>query len=133
MLPLRRTLIQLARSLLPRQGDVKTVGICLLAAAAFWLLNALDQDYVTTISYPVRVVGEGKVEGQMHSVQLNVTGYGWSLLRHRLQLQQPPLVYRVEGQPNGQVAGGQLLPLAAEQIRDLQVNYIVDDSLPRVK
>jgi hypothetical protein len=42
-------------SVIIRKGsDIKVVVMCLLAATTFWFLNALNKDYSTRITYPVR-------------------------------------------------------------------------------
>lgn len=70
--------------------------VCLLIATTLWFLNALDKDYSTTISYPVRYINTPEnqfLANQPPSkMELKVNAHGFTLLRHKLNLSFSPII-----------------------------------------
>lgn len=70
--------------------------VCLLIATVLWFLNALSQDYSTTISYPVKYVNPPKNQFLSNEppakLELKVNAHGFTLLRHKLNLSFSPIV-----------------------------------------
>lgn len=121
-------------SLTIKRSDGKIIAICLLAAALFWLLNALNKDYTTRISYPIQFDYDDSVYVAMQQVpvriQLNASGYGWNLLKKTLRVNVTPLSYRIVNPLQTRyLTSTALLPSVAEQLRDLKINYVVNDTL----
>ncbi len=91
------TLIRLFRIKASKRVDKKflTYGIFVGIAAVFWLLNELDEDYNTTINYPVKYVNlpEDKflVNELPPSLKLTVEAYGYTLMRYKLSPSPSPI------------------------------------------
>jgi hypothetical protein len=121
-------------SLTIRRSDVKVVVMCLMAATTFWFLNALNKDYSTRLSYPIQFDYDDSVYVSVtplpKKVRLNVSGYGWNLLKKTLQVNVAPLTYRISSPLQARyITGSNLLPFITEQVRDIRVNYIVEDTI----
>ena len=71
----------------------------LLLSIVFWFLTALNKDYVTVISYPVRYVklprGTVIANDVPYQLDLNVQSRGFTLLRLKLQSRLSPLLFDV--------------------------------------
>jgi hypothetical protein len=108
--------------------------MCLLAATTFWFLNALNKDYSTRITYPVRFEYDDSVYVPIadlpQKVRLNVSGYGWNLLKKTLKLNSQSITYRITNPlRTNYITGASLLLPITEQVRDIRVNYIVEDTI----
>lgn len=108
--------------------------MCALAATTFWFLNALNKDYSTRISYPIQFEYNDSIYVAVNpppkKVTLNVYGYGWNLLRKSIQLGVEPLVYNLSNPARTKyITGNKLFPLISEQLQDVRINYVVDDTL----
>ncbi|WP_321343187.1 hypothetical protein [uncultured Draconibacterium sp.] len=70
--------------------------ICVLIATALWFLNALEKDYTTTISYPVRYVSPPNHQFLANvppeKLDLKVDAHGFTLLRHKLNFSYSPII-----------------------------------------
>jgi YbbR domain-containing protein len=70
--------------------------VCLLIATVLWFLNALSQDYSTTISYPVKYINPPNKQFLANEppskLELKVDAHGFTLLRHKLSLSFSPIV-----------------------------------------
>jgi hypothetical protein len=117
-----------------RRQDVKVVGLCLLVAATFWFLNALNRDYSTRISYPIRFNYDDSnyiaTKPLPTKVRLSVTGYGWNLLKKALSIDVEPIEYTI-GKPllTKYVTAPFLLSAVSEQMQGIRINYVVEDTL----
>jgi hypothetical protein len=105
-----------------------------MAATTFWFLNALNKDYSTRLSYPIQFEYDDStfvsVVPLPKKVRLNVSGYGWNLLKKTLQVNIVPLTYRISSPLQARyITGTNLLPFITEQIRDIRINYIVEDTI----
>lgn len=113
---------------------MKVVGLCLLVAATFWFLNALNRDYSTRISYPIRFNYDDSnyiaTQPLPTRVRLSVTGYGWNLLKKALSIDVEPIEYTI-GKPlrTKYVTAPFLLTAVSEQMQGLRINYVVEDTL----
>lgn len=70
--------------------------LCVLIATALWFLNALEKDYTTTISYPVRYVSPPNhqflANKPPEKLDLKVDAHGFTLLRHKLNFSYSPII-----------------------------------------
>ncbi len=110
--------------------------LCLLAAALFWLLNALNKTgYSLNIEYPIHFVYNDTayvpVTPLPRTVRVNVSGDGWGLLRHSwLPFQVDPVDYPVLQPLRASVINtSSLTATLEEQIKRLHVNYVIADTL----
>jgi len=71
----------------------------LVVSTIFWFLSMLNKEYTTDLQYPVEYTNfpEDKVlVGELpSSLTLNVSGYGYTLLRYRLSRQLLPIIFDV--------------------------------------
>ncbi len=108
--------------------------MCFLAATTFWFLNALNKDYTTRLLYPIAFdyadtayIATAKLP---EKIFLNVSGYGWNLLRKSIIPGSKPLVIKINSPARTHyLTGINLLPAVTEQLDDIRVNYIMDDTL----
>lgn len=119
---------------LSNKEDVKIALICVLAASIFWFFNAMNDNYTTTIDYPIEVVYDSKriiqTEPILTKVNINVSGYGWQIFGKELGLGKKPCVINITD-PSRQkhITSSQLRSLIANQIDKIQVNYVENDTL----
>ena len=78
--------------------------VCLFIATALWFLNALNKDYSTTISLPVKYVSPPKNQFLSNTppskLDLKVNAHGFTLLRHKLGLSFSPIVLNINNVTN---------------------------------
>lgn len=74
-------------------------GVCLVAATLLWYLNALNKEYQTEISYPVRYLDLPKdkmLVGELpRQMTLEFRAHGFVLLRHKISANSLPIVINV--------------------------------------
>jgi hypothetical protein len=103
-------------------------------AAIFWFFNALNKDYDTTLGYPVDWQFDSEeyiiIDELPKRIRINVNGLGWNLLRASLGFKVKP-VSIILGNPaaNKKIAGISLTNRVDDELEDLQLNYILDDTL----
>lgn len=70
--------------------------VCLFIATVLWFLNALEKEYSTTISYPVRYIGPPSHQFLANTppekLDLRVNAHGFTLLRHKLSFSYSPII-----------------------------------------
>jgi hypothetical protein len=79
-------------------SNLKVVVFCILAATTFWILNALNKDnYSTIVDYPIEWEFDTEkfypVKALPNTVQIQISGNGWDLLRKYFNLNEP--AYRI--------------------------------------
>lgn len=112
----------------------KALALCFLAAAVFWIFNALNKDYSTNLRFPLQVEFDQSkfiaVTALPSDLLLNVSGNGWEILRKSLGLKVPGISMPLERPTEiHKVAASSLAPIVASQLGFLQLNYIVTDTL----
>ncbi len=110
--------------------------LCLLAAALFWLLNALNKtNYSQNIEYPIRFVFNDSLfvptTPLPRTVHVNVSGDGWRLLGQSwLPFGKEAVRYEVKNPLRASVINtASLAGAVSEQIKNLHVNYVMGDTL----
>ncbi len=128
-------LIWVVRSFfISRRSDLKVVILCFVAATTFWFLNALNKDYSTRLLYPVRFIYDDSTyiatRPLPDKIALNVSGYGWNLLRKSFLPGANPLQFTISAPMRTHyLTGITMLPTVTEQLEEIRVNYILDDTL----
>ncbi len=131
----KNILIWIVRSFfISRRSDLKVVILCFIAATTFWFLNALNKDYSTRLLYPVTFVFDDSTyiatRPLPDKLALNVSGYGWNLLRKSVLPSANPLQFAIPAPMRTHyLTGITMLPSVTEQLQDIRVNYIMDDTL----
>ncbi len=112
----------------------KAVVLCLMAATVFWFFNALNKTYTTILSFPIEFQYDQEnfvpVSTLPGEVKMNITGMGWTLLRRSAGVKVPALLYPLERPTETKKLVGSTLPgVFAQQLPDLQINFVVTDTL----
>ncbi|MGV3541209.1 MAG: hypothetical protein ACO1OQ_15440 [Rufibacter sp.] len=105
-----------------------------MTAATFWLLNALNKNYTTLVSYPIEFAYDPNqlvpVKPLPEEVSISVTGKGWKLLRKNLQFQVQPASLTIRGLPFvKRLPGSALRPAIASVLDGLALNFVATDSI----
>jgi len=81
--------------------------ICLAIATVFWFLNALNKEYTVDLSFPVKYTNLPKNKILANSppdhFTLKVNSYGFTILRHKLNMAFSPLVFNVNDFTGGRM------------------------------
>ena len=110
------------------------VVLAIATATVFWLFNALNKEYDATVGYPISWEFDSEqyiiVDELPSSIRINVRGLGWNLLRASLGLKVSPISI-VLGNPavNRKIPGVSLTNRVADDLEELQLNYILEDTL----
>ncbi len=112
----------------------KAFALCLLAAAVFWIFNALNKNYSTNLSLPLRVEFDetkyAAAEAIPSQLTVNINGIGWELLRKTLGQRVPVVTLPLERPADvHRLPGVALVPQVVSQLGTLQLNYVVLDTL----
>ncbi|WP_034256649.1 hypothetical protein [Adhaeribacter aquaticus] len=113
----------------------KVVLLCFIAAATFWLLNALNKNYSNIrTSYPLRFVYDQEkfipLKPLPEEIEINVSGKGWKLLRKYLMIDLRPaeiVFYSIP--PYKYLTSNALRRNVSSVLDGLQLNFISTDTV----
>ncbi len=117
-----------------RPDNLKVVVLSIGAATVFWLFNALNEEASTTVNYPVSWQFDSEkyivVDELPEKIRINVKGLGWNLLRASFGFKVKPITIAL-GNPaaSKKIAGVSLTNRIANELDELKLNYILDDTL----
>lgn len=84
--------------------NIISYGICVIIAAVLWFLNALNKEYTSEISYPVKYTdfpkGKYLVSELPQNITLEVRAKGFSLLGYHISTSFLPIVFNVNTYSN---------------------------------
>lgn len=129
-----RLLNSIFRLLHVNKKNWRAIVLCILAATIFWFLNSLNENYTTNLSFPLKFDYNPEeyipVEPLPDQLSVNVTGMGWDLFKWSAGLQVSPLVIPLERPSSVKKIVGSTLPaLFSEQLEDLRINFVVNDTV----
>lgn len=112
----------------------RVIALCFLAAATFWFLNALNEDYSATVRYPLEFIYDQEkyvaVDRLPEYVQLNVTGLGWNLLRNNLGIKVTPIQIPLDNPLETKKISGAAMPgYISDQLNEFDLNYVITDTI----
>lgn len=112
----------------------KAVALCFITAAIFWLFNALNKTYSTSIRFPLHFeFDQNKFApvGQLpQSLLINVKGSGWDLFRKYFGVKVPTLTIPIERPAETRKIVASTLPVRlASQMGTIQINHVVLDTI----
>ena len=115
-------------------NNLKVVVYCVLTASTFWFFSALNKNYDTTVNFPVTWdYDQNKyiaVQELPEEIQMNVSGLGWTLLRANSGIRLNPIMLHLNDPTNQKrLPGSYFANQVAEGLEELELNYIIDDSL----
>lgn len=118
-----------------RISDLKVVVLCIAAATTFWILNALNKDnYSTIVDYPISWEFDREsfipVKPLPKSVQIQISGNGWDLLRKYFNLNEPPFLINL-ADPDGKqfLLTSDLKRPLGEFLTPTQLEGLLEDSI----
>ena len=120
-----------------KDWDWKVIGICFFTSFTFWLFNALSDDHNYDLSIPLRFAYNSEkvvvLQNPPEDVIVNVSGNGWNLFKSSIGADVPTEIISFENL-NAAVSSKfvttrSLLPKISSKLKELQVNYILQDSL----
>ncbi|MBC6366321.1 YbbR-like domain-containing protein [Algoriphagus sp. AK58] len=118
-----------------RLSDLKVVVLCIIAATTFWILNALNKDnYNTIVDYPIQWEFDREnfvpVKPLPESVQIQISGNGWDLLRKYFNLNEPPFsIILAEPSERKFILTSELKRPLGEFITPTQLEGLLEDSI----
>ncbi|MFL0681620.1 MAG: YbbR-like domain-containing protein [Algoriphagus aquaeductus] len=116
-------------------SDLKVVVLCILAATTFWILNALNKDnYNTIVDYPIQWEFDRTnyipVKPLPESIQIQISGNGWDLLRKYFNLNEPPFsIILAEPSSRKFILSTELKRPLGEFITPTQLESLLEDSI----
>ena len=124
----------IARLKFNRPDNLKVVILSIGTAAIFWIFNALNHDYETTVGYPVNWQFNTEkyivVDELPSKVNINVKGLGWNLLRASFGFKVKPITIVLNNPAaSKKIAGVSLTNRIADELEELRLNYVLDDTL----
>lgn len=83
-----------------KMANLKVAALCFLAAATFWVLNALNKDnYTTVVDYPIEIIFDAEeymaVEKLPSRIKIEINGNGWDLLRKYFKINETPFLIEI--------------------------------------
>ncbi|MDW7695336.1 hypothetical protein R9C00_27890 [Flammeovirgaceae bacterium SG7u.111] len=116
--------------------DWKVISICFGTAFTFWIFNALNDSHTDDVSIPVELLYDGEnvvtLVKPPESITVNVSGNGWNLLNKVVNVAQEPIEVMLNKKSLlelNHIMTNNLLPQVVNRFREMQVNYILEDSL----
>jgi hypothetical protein len=118
-----------------RSSNLKVVVLCVLTATTFWVLNALNKDDYTTIVNQSIVFQYDQeeyiaVDELPKSINIQINGNGWDLLRKYFRFQSTPFPIQLEDpSARGYVLTRDLQRELSENLTPTQLVSIVQDTV----
>ena len=108
--------------------------LAIATATVFWLFNALNKEYDATVGYPIHWEFNAEqyiiVDEPPSTIMINVKGLGWNLIRASLGLKVAPISIVLNNPAaNKKIPGVSLTNRVADNLEELQLNYILEDTL----
>jgi hypothetical protein len=112
----------------------KVVLLSLGGATTFWFFNALNKEYSAVISYPIEFQFSRDsvviIDPLPTTVTIDVSSGGWNLIRKTLFFNVTPIQIELENPTEiSYYTRSALFPLVIDQLEELQVNYLITDTL----
>lgn len=113
---------------------LRVIMLCVFAATTFWILNALNENYSTTLRYPLEFIYDKEeyiaVENLPEDIHVNVSGLGWNLFRSSVGIKVTPVrIVLDEPAEVRKITSATLPGLISDQMNDVQLNYVLTDTL----
>ncbi len=116
-------------------ANFKVAALCFLAAATFWVLNALNKDdYNSIVDYPIEIIFDEEefmpVEKLPNRVKIEINGNGWDLLRKYFKINERPFLIEINN-PNTKdfIVTSELRRSLAEMLSPTQLVSMVTDTI----
>lgn len=116
-------------------ANLKVALLCFLAAATFWVLNALNKDnYTTLVDYPIELSFDREefmpVTPVPERIKVEINGNGWDLLRKYFKINETPFAIPIENPAARQfLLSNEIRRALAESITPSNLISIVTDTI----
>lgn len=114
--------------------NFKTLVLCFLTAAVFWLLNSLNKPgYSTHIDYPLEIKYNDSLyistKPLPKKLSINLSSTGWELLKYTLSSNITPIVYEIHNPLKiSRLDNSFLLESLTTTLKKSKLNYVVADT-----
>lgn len=116
-------------------SKIRVFMLCFIISFFIWLFQYFNAEHTTTLNLPISIDTQAIIDQLIYTekppetIQVNVTGTGWSLLKY-LFLPSPPLVFNLENPlQETNVRTKELLPQFSTLYNDIIVNGIIEDTV----
>ena len=107
--------------------------VCVVLATTFWFLRAMDNQYTTNISFPFEIITDTNyvsIGEQPEKIQINVSGYGWTLFKKSLGIGKKKLYFKLSQASNPSfINGTELYPYIADKVKGIRVNFVKTENI----
>ena len=109
--------------------NLRVVVICVALATTFWFLRAMDNEYSATISFPFELKADSStyvsLEEPPTKIQLNVTGYGWTIFKRSIGMGVETLHYNVANALNPRrIRSAEVFTVVGDEVKEMKVNFV---------
>ena len=120
-----------------RTWDWRVIGICFFTSFTFWLFNALNDEHNYDLNIPLQFDYDNEkiviLKDPPSNLVVNVTGNGWDLFKSSVNPEFSAEIIKFENinmaVNTNFIATNSLLSRVTSKLKELQVNYILQDSL----
>ncbi len=121
-----------------KKWDWKAIFISLILAFTFWIFHALNADHTANIKLPVQMAMSNadsialvEVIPPPQYINVNVTGYGWTVLRKTFGIGLDVLNIELQNPLNENYVATKSLRTAIDEILNemKSINYLLEDSI----
>lgn len=121
-----------------RRWDWKAIFISLVLSFTFWIFHALNANHTANVRLPISIsmanadsLSLVEVVAPPSYINVNVTGYGWTVFRKTFGIGLDPLNIELENPLNtNQVATASLRTQIDEILSEMEsINYLLEDSI----
>ena len=117
-----------------RKYDWKAMFLCFLAAALFWLLNAMNRDHSADVQYPIifkynnqELTSKSDSEQE---IRFQANGQGWDLLKLKLHWFIDPIEVDITNKKRFRYfLTSDLRPYLEDKLPNVEVRYFLMDTL----
>lgn len=110
------------------KSQIKVVALCAIVATTFWFFNAMNNQYTTNVSFPIKhqiTSPNLKLISNVPSkIEVNVYGSGWDILKVSLGIGYDPYRIKINSEKKQQFHSTNLMPYISHQLTKLKVNFI---------
>lgn len=120
--------------LFKRKYDWKVMFLCVAATLFIWLLNAMNRNHVTDVSYPVVFLYDNQdlmqESDDKKMIEFHAYGLGWDLLKLKLNWFINPVEIKIKAKKRySYLLASEIRPFLEDKIPVLEIRYFLSDTL----
>lgn len=113
--------------------DWRAVGICFVTACTFWFFHSLNTEHTTNLQFPIQLKYNQEqlilLNHPPEIIHVNVTGYGWNLLRKSLGVGLSPITFNIDNHGVDFMTSKGMMPAVSKTLKEFKVNYLLEDTV----